>query len=88
MTTRSARVEVAEKIQAAGVIAALERMEQNEKMLTKDGYSSNSELHPDNTVSFVDKHIAYLMNHPKVDPDHYMANLRIMLKIRPKKRRF
>ena len=36
----------------------------------------------DSPISFQEKHMAYLRTHPKVNPEHYLANLRTMLKIR------
>jgi hypothetical protein len=45
-------------------------------------FSANSTLYPDGQMPFVDKHIAYLMNHPKLDHEQYLANLRLMLKKR------
>jgi hypothetical protein len=34
-------------------------------------------------VSFREKHLSYLKQHPKVNPQHYLANLHTMIKIRP-----
>lgn len=34
------------------------------------------------TLSFYDKHRDYLTLHPKVNPSHYLANLRTMIKTR------
>jgi hypothetical protein len=36
---------------------------------------------PDLT-SFVDKHMQYLSQHPKLDPRHYLSNLRLMTKVK------
>lgn len=49
---------------------------------TVDSYSANAATHPDHLVSFVEKHMTYLNTHPSVDPDHYLANLRLMTRIR------
>lgn len=45
-------------------------------------YSANSDLYPDNKIPFVEKHIAYLMDHPRLDYQQYLSNLRLMLKVR------
>ena len=45
-------------------------------------FSANAALYPDGQIPFVDKHINYLMNHPKLNHDQYLANLRLMLKKR------
>lgn len=49
---------------------------------TESTYSANSERYPDNRISFVDKHMNYLNSHPNINPDHYIANLRLMTKQR------
>lgn len=49
---------------------------------TKPSYSANSELYPDNLIPFVEKHKAYIRNHPKTDPRHYLANLRLIVRSR------
>jgi hypothetical protein len=41
-------------------------------------YSANTDRHPDNRMTFVEKHMEYLRAHPSTDPDHYLANLRLM----------
>ena len=37
---------------------------------------------PNQLVSFGEKHASYLKEHPKVNPKHYLSNLRAMVKIR------
>lgn len=49
---------------------------------TESSYSANTTLYPNNLVPFVEKHMAYLRDRPNVDPDNYVANLRLMTKIR------
>jgi hypothetical protein len=49
---------------------------------TQASYSSNTELYPDNMMSFVDKHLQYLCAHPKLDADTYLTNLRLMTRVR------
>ncbi len=61
----------------------LKDMESNPKLNTRGmSFSANTELYPDGQMPFVDKHMAYLMQHPKLDPEQYLANLRLMLKQR------
>jgi len=59
---------------------ALVRMEHDAGLLTERGYADA--LFPDEVVSFVEKHVAYLHSHPKINPKGYLANLRTMIKIR------
>jgi len=59
---------------------ALDVMEQDASLktvpdLVKDEVSAH-------TVSFKQKHATYLKEHPKVNPEHYLANLHAMIKIR------
>ena len=49
---------------------------------TQSSYSANSLQYPDNTISFVDKHMNYLNVHPKLDARRYIANLRLMTRVR------
>lgn len=49
---------------------------------TKSTYSADAIQYPDNLIPFVDKHMNYLKTHPSLDPQHYLANLRLMTKIR------
>ena len=52
------------------------------KYNTVASYSANSEKYPDNQIPFVDKHMGYLNTHPSVDINHYLANLRLITKVR------
>lgn len=63
---------VREKLQAIEKDTSLHKI--------KTTYSANTDLYPDNQMPFVDKHYDYLLKHPDVDPDQYLANLRLMLK--------
>ncbi len=49
---------------------------------TDSSYSTDSESYPDNLIPFVQKHMDYLSNHPSVNIKMYVANLRIMTRIR------
>jgi hypothetical protein len=61
----------------------LEAMELNPLLNTRTtSYSANAKLYPDGQMPFVEKHLTYLLNHPKLDPQQYLANLRLMLKRR------
>jgi hypothetical protein len=60
----------------------LKMMVANEIYNTESSYSANSELYPDNRIPFVNKHMAYLRSHPATDPEQYLANLRLMTRVR------
>jgi hypothetical protein len=49
---------------------------------TAASYSANSTTYPNNLIPFVDKHMNYLQAHPKTDPQHYMANLRLSTRLK------
>ena len=63
-------------------IATLEEMCANNAYKTEPTYSADSDNYPDNMIPFVDKHITYLSTHLSVNPDYYLANLRLMTRLR------
>lgn len=50
---------------------------------TTSSYSANTKLYANHTITFVQKHLAYLNNNPQVDAVMYLSNLRLMTRIRP-----
>lgn len=71
-----------ESDQAEWVKTTLIEMESDLKYNTDSSYSANSEKYPDHQISFVDKHMAYLQAHPDVIPTQYIANLKLISKLR------
>ncbi|MCA9332420.1 hypothetical protein KDA00_00945 [Candidatus Saccharibacteria bacterium] len=63
-------------------IKALKTMVKDNSYYTEPTFSANSELYPDQLIPFVDKHVQYISNHSLVNPQHYLANLRIITKVR------
>jgi|GEM_PF-1135075 len=59
----------------------LNLMEQNASLKT----SLKGTAHAIHHMSFHEIHMTYLKEHPKVNPEHYLSNLRTMIKIRPSK---
>lgn len=49
---------------------------------TQSVYSANTDLYPDNQMTFVDKHMQYLRSHPAIDSRQYISNLRLMTKLK------
>jgi hypothetical protein len=41
-----------------------------------------SAKHASHTIPFVERHMKYLSEHPKLDTQHYLSNLRLMTKIK------
>jgi hypothetical protein len=64
------------------VLTSLRSMEADPAFVTKSAYRANAEQWPGNRISFVGTHVSYLKVHPSVDPKHYLANLRLMLRKR------
>ena len=61
---------------------ALRNMTVDVAFNTESSYSADSVRYPDNVISFVQKHKSYLIAHPAVDPSAYVANLRLMTRLR------
>jgi hypothetical protein len=61
---------------------ALHQMMLNNLYNTESSYSADGQAYPDHSIPFVDKHKAYLVAHPSLDPQTYLANLRLMTKQR------
>lgn len=49
---------------------------------TASTYSANSLLYADNLMPFVDKHMNYLVSNPALDPDTYLANVKLVTRVR------
>jgi hypothetical protein len=60
----------------------LEAMVEDGRYNTASSYSAKIETYPDNLMPFVDKHMEYLNAHPSTNPSHYLANLRLMTRLR------
>jgi hypothetical protein len=82
MPTAKKRPDLYGTEEGARIEEALKSMSSDSGYSTIDSYSANAETHPDHLVSFVDKHMAYLQSHPSVDAEHYLANLRLMTRVR------
>lgn len=61
---------------------ALSNMEKDAAYNTTSSYISNGVKYPGNNISFVDKHMLYLVEHPKMDPRQYLSNLKLMTRIK------
>lgn len=82
MATLSKRVSFFISEEGIQVKKLLKLMVDDSDYNTESSYSANSELYPDNLITFVDKHMNYLNAHPSIDPHHYVANLRLMTRQR------
>ena len=60
---------------------ALDEMEKDAGLDTKSRPAKGVLLASD-LPSFRETHLLYIKEHPKVNPEHYLSNLRAMIKIR------
>ncbi|QQS19455.1 hypothetical protein IPL85_04195 [Candidatus Saccharibacteria bacterium] len=60
----------------------LQAMLEDEAFTTTSSYNPNAEIYPDHSMSFVDKHVAYLCAHPGITAEQYLSNLRLKTRIR------
>jgi len=60
----------------------LQLMTEDDRYNTASSYSANGALYPDNSMPFIDKHMSYLIVHPQLDPDQYLANVRLITRKR------
>lgn len=56
----------------------LERMVEDQAFNTTSTYAATRE----DNMPFVEKHMTYLSDHPKLNPQHYVANLRLMTRLK------
>jgi len=82
MLNQHAKAVTAQRLLDENVRERLQAMEADPLFNTPSSYSANGELYPDHQIPFVEKHLDYLMNHPKLDSRQYLANLRLMVKKR------
>ena len=62
------------------ITQTLQAMQDDPSFITKTAYRANVALWPENTITFIDTHLAYLRAHPKVDRQSYISNLRLRLR--------
>ena len=65
-----------------GIRIELQRMVLNSSYNTTSSYTPSSVDYPDGLIPFVDRHIRYLHANPKLDAWMYLANLRLMTRIK------
>ena len=82
MATPKKRVDFFNSEEGRELRRILITMSQDAAYNTDSGYSANSQLYPDNLIPFVDKHMTYINTHPNINPQQYVANLRLMTRMR------
>ncbi len=82
MPTLKKKINFLESEEGARFKQALRLMASDSSYNTDSSYIANGTEYPDNLIPFVDKHMNYLNTHPSIDPDQYLSNLRLMMRIR------
>jgi hypothetical protein len=68
--------------EAAEIRQKLQLMVSSDLYNTVSSFTVNEGQYPDNLMPFLDKHMNYLNAHPKLDAGMYLANLRLMTRVR------
>lgn len=60
----------------------LQSMMESSLYTTKSSFTPNVLKYPNNSMTFLEKHMNYIYSHPRLDTSMYVANLRLMTLIR------
>jgi hypothetical protein len=82
MQTKKKRSDFLESEEAIDARKKLEQMASSSLYNTASSFTTNGIEYTDNLMPFCDKHMNYLNNHPSLDVSTYLANLRLMTRIR------
>jgi hypothetical protein len=82
MSTAKKRADFFKSAEGLFAIAELTAIDNDSGYCTTARYSADAESYPDHQMPFVDKHMLYLRDHPELDLRQYIANIRLMTKIR------
>ena len=82
MATVKKRVSFFESEQGIEIKKILIHMAEDSAYNTTSTYSADAIQYPNNLIPFVDKHMNYINTHPSIDPNHYIANLRLITRFR------
>ena len=64
------------------IIEKLRALVADTGMITDSAYTANTDDWPSNRIPFIETHLKYLKAHPMTNPEHYIANLRLMIRRR------
>lgn len=81
MATLKKRVAFFDSVEGEEIELSLQLMVKDAAFNTKPSYSTNG-IYANNLMPFVDKHMHYLNSHPAINPQHYISNLRLMVRIK------
>lgn len=63
------------------VLEMLTEMEGDERYNTQSRYSADAARHPNNQVTFSEKHIEHMRKFPEINPHQYIQNLKLITRI-------
>lgn len=81
MTTHKTRRDFYISEEGIKVAEELRLMVTDEAFMTGSSFSANTEKYGDNLIPFVDKHMAYLRDHPTINSRQYLSNLRLKTRL-------
>jgi hypothetical protein len=76
------RIDFLDSEEGKSIKRSLLDMIADKKYNTPSSYSTNINDYPDNLIPFLDKHINCLNTHPQLDANKYIANLKLMTRLR------
>ncbi len=68
--------------EAVDIQQKLQVMTSSDQYNTASSFTANNIQYPDNLIPFLDKHMNYINDHPKLDTGMYLANLRLMTRVK------
>lgn len=80
--TRRKKINLFDCEEGAEIRRALHQLELDDHYNTQAGQTPNLDNYPDGLIPFTDVHLLYLNRNPQVNPEHYLSNLRLRLRIR------
>lgn len=81
-TATKRKINFFESEEGIAVKGRLQDMVANKAFNTDSSYSANGTQYPSHEIPFTDKHMNYLSSHPAIDPEQYVANLRLLTRYR------
>jgi hypothetical protein len=83
MANSTKRVDMFNSEEGTAIRLRLEEMIQDGNYITApSSYTADVAAYPDHQIPFIDKHLHYLNTHQAVNAEHYMSNLRLLLRKR------
>ena len=82
MAARKTRKDFSDTEEGKGIRLEFQKMTDDVLYNTSSTYNRDTSLYPDNLIPFVDKHMNYLVDHPKLEADKYLANVKLITRIR------